>query len=76
MILPYLTMPSCCNVLPLICLQTLKVKVKILCDVFEKHESPPENGMLKVSLISLCCPLFAKAIFPFLSPEEKKTPLL
>lgn len=26
-------------------LQTLKVKVKILCDVFEKHEFPPSNGM-------------------------------
>lgn len=39
--------------------QTLKVKVKVLCDVFEKHESPPENGMLKVSL---CCRLFVKVI--------------
>ncbi len=31
-------------------MQTLKVKVKVLCDGFEKHESPPENGMLKISL--------------------------
>ena len=31
-------------------LQTLKVKVKILCDVFEKHEFPPSNGMLTTDL--------------------------
>ena len=34
----------------MICMQTLKVKVKVLCDVFEKRESPSENGMLRVSL--------------------------
>lgn len=47
MILPYFKTPSCCNALTLICMQTLKVKVKVLCDVFEKQESPPENGMFK-----------------------------
>ena len=31
-------------------LQTLKVKVKILCDVFEKHEFPSSNGMLTTDL--------------------------
>ncbi|KAL9958184.1 hypothetical protein ACROYT_G035162, partial [Oculina patagonica] len=30
-------------------LETLKVKVKVLCDVFEKHESPPENEIRKLT---------------------------
>ncbi|CAH3128652.1 unnamed protein product [Porites lobata] len=30
-------------------LETLKVKVKILCDVFEKHEFPPSNEIRKLT---------------------------
>lgn len=72
MILPYFKTPSCCNALTLICMQTLKVKVKVLCDVFEKQESPPENGMFKVSP---CCPGLVKFLKPSstLRPRNLKT---
>ena len=66
-------MLSCCNALTLICLQTLKVKVKILCDVFEKHESPPENGMLKVPLELVILYFIRENDVKFLNPEGKES---
>ena len=66
-------MLSCCNALTLICLQTLKVKVKILCDVFEKHESPPENGMLKVPLELVILYFIRENDVTFLNPEGKES---
>ena len=76
MILLYFTMSRFCNALTLICLQTLKVKVKVLCDVFEKHESPSENGMLGVSLELVMLLSIYEGDSSCLIPEEKKIPLL
>jgi len=66
-------MLSCCNAFTLICLQTLKVKVKILCDVFEKHESPPENGMLKVPLELVILSFIREDDIKFFNPEGKES---